>query len=142
MTSISEETLWVGRPSHLTNAQVYIACGLFFFLVLPLFYALWKWLELRCFEYELTTERLRISHGVLNKEFDELELYRIKDTSMTQPFFLRLFGLGNVVLVTSDKTTPELAIEAVGDPTQIREMIRGQVERLRDEKGIREVDFE
>ena len=138
----TEETIWRGNPSHLTNLKWYVFGGLCFWLVIPIFIVLWKWLEIRNFRYELTTERFRTIRGILNREMDELELYRVKDTSMTQPFFQRMFGLGSVVLLTSDKSTPELLIEAIPEPMQVRELIRAQVERLRDRKRVREVDFE
>jgi len=133
-----EETIWTGRPSQVKNLKVFIACV----LIVPLPYAFWKWLEIRCFHYELTNQRLKTTRGVLNKQLDELELYRVKDTSFEQSFFLRMFGLGDVVLLTSDRSTPELRIEAIPDALDVREKIRTQVEMLRDTKRVREIDFE
>lgn len=137
-----EETVWSGRPSHVTNLPVYIVCGLTCFLVIPLLYGIWKWLELNCRRYDLTTQRLRFTHGVFNREHDELELYRVKDISLSQPFVVRLFGLGNVTLHTSDKTTPEVHINGIAEPDHFRDLLRDQVERRRDEKRVREIDFE
>jgi len=34
-----------------------------------------------------------MSNGVLTRRTDELELYRVKDITLVEPFFLRLFGL-------------------------------------------------
>jgi len=137
-----EELIWEGRPSHLTNLHIYVLCGLLCWLVIPLVYGIYRWLELRSLKYELTTQRLRTTHGILNREYDELELYRIKDLSLAQPFLLRLFALGNVMMWTSDKSTPELAIAAIPDSRNVHELLRAQVERRRDEKHVREVDFD
>ena len=142
MTTRSEEQIWSGHPSHVINLPIYVGCGLTFFLVVPLIYGIWRWLELRCRRYELTTQRLRLIHGVLNREEDELELYRVKDITLSQPFILRLFKLGNVTLHTSDRTTPELVVPAINDAPAFRDLLREQVERRRDEKRVSEIDFE
>ena len=142
MTTESEKLLWTGHPSHVVNLPIYIVCGITFFLVVPLLYGVWRWVELRCRRYELTNQRLRIIHGVFNRDEDELELYRVKDIILSQPFILRLFSLGNLTLHTSDRTTPELTIPALTDPSAFRDLLREQVERRRDEKRVREIDFE
>ncbi len=136
--SSSEEIVWTGHPSHLINLSVYLA-GL---LIIPLPWVIWRWLELRSRRYELTTQRLRTISGVLNRNEDELELYRVKDITLQQPLHLRLFGLGNVTLHTSDKTTPELVIPAIPNARQVRDQVRNLVEKRRDEKRVREIDFE
>jgi len=137
-----ERTVWFGNPSQVINLGSYILLGLFFWLVIPLFIILWKWLVVKNTKYELTTERLRMRHGVLNKKLDELELYRVRDYKLDQPFFLRLFSLGNVILQTSDRTHPTVLIEAVANAEELREQLRTHVEACRMRKGVREVDIE
>jgi hypothetical protein len=61
---------------------------------------------------------------------------------LDQPFFLRIFSLGNVILQTSDKTHPVVAIEAVAKAEELREQLRTHVEACRTRKGVREVDIE
>ena len=90
----------------------------------------------------LTSERIRLSRGILGKSHDELELYRVKDSTLEQPFFLRLFGLGNIVLDTSDRSTPIFTFKAVPDPSALRDELRTHVEARRTAKQVREVDFE
>ena len=124
------------------NFKVFLVCGLLCWLIVPIFYAFWKWLEVRCRRYELTTQRLKFTEGVFNKKTDEIELYRIKDTALVEPFWLRMFSKGNVVLLTSDHSTPELVIDAIADAEQVREKLRVQVEAVRDTKRVREIDFE
>jgi hypothetical protein len=45
-------------------------------------------------------------------------------------------------LVTSDKTSSKYIIPAIKNGTKIREEIRVAVDQRRDEKGVRETDFE
>ena len=53
-----------------------------------------------------------------------------------------MFGLGNVTMHTSDKTTPEITIAGIADSKAFRDLLRDAVERRRDEKRVREIDFE
>ncbi|MBM80149.1 MAG: hypothetical protein CMJ78_06095 [Planctomycetaceae bacterium] len=137
-----EQTIWIGTPSQLTNLKVFLICGLLSFLVVPIFWAIWKWFEVRSLNYELTNQRLRVTSGVFTQQTDDIELYRVKDTLLVQTFFQRMFSLGSVVMITSDRTTPEFVIESVADPSVIREEIRTHVEELRERKRVREVDYE
>ncbi len=153
---MSEQTVWTGTPSQITNFWIFLAMGIvavvivalammviveLVFIVVPLAVILWRWLVVKNTQYELTTERLKTREGVLNRKIDELELYRVKDYSMEQPLFLRLFGKSNIMLETSDKSHPTLMLYAVADGETLRNMIRSQVEACRIKKGVRETDF-
>ena len=153
-----EATVWKGRPSQLLNFWVfsggtliiiafvvcaflwsgYIALG----ALIPLGYMVWQWLVVRCRVYELTTQRMRLFEGVLNQNIDEVELYRVKDTTIHRPFILRIFNLSIIHLATSDRTHTTVDMRAIHDGVTVREMIRKNVEIIRDSKRVREVDFD
>lgn len=157
MEATNETVVWEGSPSQLTNFGTYLACVLvaaaivvagvliapvaFWVLFVPAALALWRYVELRFFRYRVTTERVGLTRGVLTKRTDSIELYRVKDTTLIEPFFLRMFGLSDVVLNSSDRTTPLLVLHAVPNGLALREQIRANVERLRVQKSVREVDF-
>lgn len=134
--SRSEEQLWEGRPSQWTNFVPFLLC----LLVIPIPYAIYRWLAIKCTTYSLTSQRLRVSSGILTKNFDDLELYRVKDLTVTQPLPLRMVGLGNITLVTSDATTPTLVLPAIKSSLEVHDLIRDEVQRLRRERGGRELD--
>lgn len=153
----NESTLWQGSPSQWLNighhliallaAAAAVAGGTFFppawaLLVVPLGYAAWRYLVVRCQRYELTTERIRVTKGVLNQHIDEIELYRVKDIQMTRALWMRLTGLSSIHLETSDRSLPLLVIPAISGGTELREQLRKQVEELRDRKRVREMDFD
>lgn len=157
MEPSSENIVWEGNPSQVTNLGVYLVCAViaagvvaagvlispqaFWALIVPAAIALWKYLELECFRYTVTTERVGLRRGILTKRTDSIELYRVKDTTVIEPFFLRLFGLADIVLSSSDRTTPLLVLHAIPNGLNLREKIRASVERLRVQKSVREVDF-
>ncbi len=82
------------------------------------------------------------SSGVFNRRLDNLELYRVRDYTVLQPFLMRMLGLGNLHLVTSDAANPELSIEAVWGIEIIREQLRKAVEAARDRKRVRQMDVD
>ncbi len=133
----AERVIWRGRTSHVTNLGTYILCFLFCWLVIPIFIAIWKYIEVRGIQYELTNERFKESSGVLNLRFDELELYRVRDTALMQPIFLRLFGLASIELHTEDITTPLVVIAAIpaDDAKRLHQVIRETVEKVKIDRG-------
>lgn len=141
MNRTEERTVWKARSSQVVYVGTYLVCMAAFWLVLPIVFAGYRWLQVRCRVFELTTERFRVTRGILSKHTDELELYRVKDVSLRRPFVQRLFSLGTVVLDTSDHSTPQVVIPAVADVEWLRDQIRLHVEARRDRKGVTEVDF-
>ncbi|MBL0927154.1 MAG: PH domain-containing protein [Phycisphaerales bacterium] len=131
-----ETVVWEGRSSQWLNFWPFLLC----ILILPIPYALYRWLDTRCTTYTLTTQRLKLARGILSKTFDNLELYRVKDSTLHQPFIERLVGLGTITLITSDATNPTLTIRAIADSQRVHDAIRNEVERVRRERGVRELD--
>ena len=64
----NEVPLWNGTPSQVNNLHIFLLWGLFFWLVIPIFIIIWYWLVVKNIKYELTTERLKTRHGVINKK--------------------------------------------------------------------------
>lgn len=152
-----ENSLWKGSPSQWLNlgpftAATLLAIGIaaggiafpaaFAGLLLPLLYAVWKFLTVKTRIFELTSERLKITSGVINQHVDEIELYRVKDTQMFRSWWMRLTGLASISLETSDRTMPRLVIPAIRGGSEMREILRKQVEIQRDRKRVREMDFD
>jgi len=84
----------------------------------------------------------RSARGILTRHQDNLELYRVRDYKVTEPFWLRLFGLGNLVVSSMDVSSPSLEIRAIRDPNGRREELRKYVELCRDKKRVRVTEFE
>jgi membrane protein YdbS with pleckstrin-like domain len=137
-----EQMVWRGTSSQWKNFAFFILCALFCWLIVPIFIALARYLQTKNKVYELTTERLKTTEGVFSKVTDTLELYRVKDLEKRQPFFYRLVGVENVALNTSDASSPLILIEAIPSSVGVADKIRNQVEAVRAQKGVREIDVE
>lgn len=53
------------------------------------------------------------------------------------PFRLRLFGCGNLILNTSDSSTPVVTLEGIPADAELRDGLRAAVEQCRDRKRAR-----
>ena len=100
-----------------------------------------KYLTLRCTRYLLTTQRVRVTTGIFSIRTEDTELYRVDDIKLERPFLMRLVGLGNLVLVTSDRTTPNIVLKAISRSDELREQIRVHVEECRERKQTRVLDM-
>ena len=87
-------------------------------------------------KYMLTDEKLLIESGFLNKNEEEVRLYRIMDVTLRRPLGQRIFGLGTIHCCTADKSTPEFDIKRVKRAREVKEMLSDMIEKERNEKRI------
>ena len=133
-----ERIEWSGHPSQWQNLWWFVACV----LLVPIPWAVWRWLQVRNTTYTLTDQRLKTTRGVFTRTTEDLELYRVRDNRFEQSFAERLCGLGQVVLFTTDETSPEVRLTFIKDAEAVREKIRTLVEARRDAKRVRYLDAE
>lgn len=151
-----EKTIWHGNPSQLENAIAFAICGVVSIaciitainittaLLLPpailFIYCLFRWRNIRCTKYIISNQRLRFVAGVFSRRTDEIELYRIKDTSLLEPMHLRIFSLATIWIASSDRSEPFAFIRAIplSEAVRLREIIRIHVEYLRGTRRVYE----
>lgn len=154
--TMPEQTIWTGTSSHWKNFNAYaltlISIPLCFFLkphtgwwifaitALLAGWAFWKWMLIRTTRYTLSNERLVTTHGILTKVTDTLELYRVRDMQIVQPLLLRIVGLHNINVFTSDSSTSELFLNYIPASLSIGDKLRKSVEECREAKRVRAMD--
>jgi hypothetical protein len=164
--------IWSGSPSQLVNfnyffstiAVIVVGLYLVFFppsmimrfhsllanicfagMIIALFFSCLRYFSTMLTVFTLTESELIITSGILSRSGERLELYRIRDYSLYQPFFLRILSggkLGNLILISSDRTHPRVYLEGIKNGETILNDIRTQVEKCREQKGVREIDVE
>lgn len=87
--------------------------------------------------YSLSEDRLFLRRGFLNIKQDEIVLYRIRDLRVTQNLWQRIFGVGTVHVVSTDKSIPQLDIKNVKQPFEVKELIHKTVEALKIARRMR-----
>ena len=87
--------------------------------------------------YELTTQRLRIFRGVFARDLEEIDLVRVRDTKVKQHLGERMAGVGDVTVFSTDANNPEIVLNNVKDPIEVRETIRKAYLAEQDRRGLR-----
>ena len=81
--------------------------------------------------YALSEDRFFVRKGLLNVQQEEILLYRIRDLGASQSLWQRIFGVGSIIITSTDKTTPQLLIKNVKQPFEVKELIHENVEKLK-----------
>lgn len=87
--------------------------------------------------YALSEDRMFLSVGFLSIKDEEILLYRIRDISSSRSLWQRIFGVGTVTLVSSDKTMPTLVLKNIKRPMAVKELIHNQVEEMKLRRRMR-----
>lgn len=133
-----EEVLFEGHPALLPSlGQLLLAVLTLGLWLLPL------WWKSRSRHYRLTTRRVVVETGILNKRLEQVDLYRVSDYTVLRPISQRLLGTGNLVLRTLDKGSPEVFVENIEtDVVALYERIRAATESEKQKRGVRVMDME
>lgn len=81
--------------------------------------------------YELKKDRLYEQKGFFSTSYDELLLYRVVDLTLRQTLSQKLFGTGTLVLRCRVDATPELHLENIRRPFEVKEMLSDMIEDAR-----------
>lgn len=105
---VPEQQLWRGRP-YLTVGTI----------------------------YEVTSQRIRVIKGLFGNTIDEVELVRIRDTRVKQHLGERVLDVGDITIISNDASNPELVLNNVKNPMEVRELIRNAVNKEKERRGLR-----
>ena len=86
--------------------------------------------------YALTEDRLFLDTGFFNLRSEEILLYRVRDINLRRSLWQRIFGVGSIRVLSSDKSTPDLLIKNVKNPLEVKELLHRQVEETKISTSI------
>ena len=84
--------------------------------------------------YVLTSQRLVIISGIFSKDVDEIELFRIVDSSASQSMIDVWADVGDIYINSTDKTGL-LKMHKIKEPHKVRDSLRKQYMAARQKKG-------
>ena len=87
--------------------------------------------------YALTEDRLILSVGFFNVRDDEILLYRVRDISTSRTLWQKLFGVGTITVLSSDKSMPTLVMKNIKSPLATKELLHQQVEEMKIKRRVR-----
>ena len=91
--------------------------------------------------YRLSGDRLFCETGFFNIKSDEVLLYRVRDLQLNMSLGQRIFGVGTVCVISSDKSVPHLDLKNVKNPRRVKELIHQHVEEAKDKRRMRTTEL-
>ena len=89
------------------------------------------WFPFSFTTYELRNDRLYEERGFFSTSSDELLLYRVVDLTMQQTLSQKLFGTGTLILKCRVDANPEIRLENIKHPHQVKELFSDMIEEAR-----------
>lgn len=86
--------------------------------------------------YEVQNDRLYQQTGFFNTKYDELLLYRVMDLTLKQSLAQKIYGTGTIVLKCKADATPEIFLENVKHPREVKEMLSELIEEARAKRRV------
>jgi uncharacterized membrane protein YdbT with pleckstrin-like domain len=86
--------------------------------------------------YRITSERVRITEGMLGKDREDIELVRVQDIDLTQGLTERMLGIGDIHIRSHDKSNPSVTLNNVSNPTQVHEILRRAMLKARKKYNV------
>lgn len=92
-------------------------------------------------EYKLTTQRFFVRRGLIARQLDEIELFRVKDVRLAQGPLQRVLDCGNVWLISADDSSPNIVLHGIPHPADVKERIRHAYRNARIKEGVHAAEF-
>ena len=87
--------------------------------------------------YTLTSDTLTVTTGLFTVREKQIMLFRVRDVSRVQTLGQRMFGVGTIVLDSTDTDQPHLHIEKVKNHEKVMRLITTQVDKERQRNRVR-----
>lgn len=78
--------------------------------------------------YTLTNKKLTINSGFIRTVEDDILLYRVSDLRLTRNLLQRIFNLGTIVVVSSDKSVPQLELHNIRNFRKFKDLLEKCIE--------------
>jgi len=104
-------------------------------------YVIYQFAEIWFWDYEFHDQTIVERKGIFSVSYREVHYARIKSIMVDQPFVLRIVGLSNITIKSSDPDIPVLELKAISHGLKIKEMLSQKVYDWRKAEGIKEFDM-
>lgn len=91
--------------------------------------------------YRISNYRIDYERGILGKKIDTLELWHVEDIRFDQSFLDRILGVGNIIVISHDDTTPKLPMYGLPNPRKLFETLKQRVIAVKRQRGVVKMDI-
>jgi len=86
--------------------------------------------------YRLTRYRLFHQHGIVSRVTDRIETIDIDDVSVKQTLLERALDIGTILIVSSDRTVPQLRMEGIDHVNHVADLVDNTRRAERQRRGL------
>ena len=104
----TEKSIFMGHPAVIYSFWQWVVV----FLTLGIAY-IFYWIQSVAITYEITTQRVKVERGILSKDKDNIELFRIDHFELQKPLGMRLIGQCILHLRSSDTNFPSVSLRGI-----------------------------
>jgi uncharacterized membrane protein YdbT with pleckstrin-like domain len=79
---------------------------------------------LKSHHYRITDQRILIESGVLSRQIEEIDMRNVEDLVYRQSVVERVLGVGDITIISADRTTARMRLVGLEKPRELRELIR------------------
>lgn len=126
-------TVFLGEYVH------YVCLGLSASSLVLWIHLIYLYVAMRSFRWKVSDDTIMRKQGIISKEVDYLELFRVVDYAETQTALQRMLGCKTVRIMSSDKSDSIMPIFGVPAKMDLVKSIRTRVEKCKHENNIFEV---
>ena len=136
----ADSVAWTGSPAVIRNVPVYAAVAVLCLTAIVLaFYIPWAWaaisippllaivlveeVQRRSVAYTITSKRVIMERGILNKDRHEVRISDIREANLDQTFAGRIFGFGTVGLDTAAEVGGNINMEYIPNPRHVMDLL-------------------
>lgn len=136
---VTAVTILVGylmKAGYVDSSDRNVAYLSLVFLVACAAIVLHYFIKSRSVHYEITTQRIKLEHGLLSKVQESLELFRIDHFELRKPLGKRLLGQASLHLFSSDAELENFSIYGVPNLESLADEMRNCQLRERTRRGL------
>ncbi|ADE14897.1 membrane-flanked domain protein [Nitrosococcus halophilus Nc 4] len=89
---------------------------------------LWMYIKTKMDKLTIKEDEIIWVHGLLNKSYTEINMNSVRTVKVNQSLLQRMLNAGDVVIFTAGDN-PEVSIQGLPEPDNIRNYIKGQNEQ-------------
>ncbi len=98
--------------------------------------AVGSWLVRVSREYRIFEESMEVETGIVARRIDNVQLFRVRDIGLSQSVLGRFLGVGDVVVTSTDHTSPLVVLRGMEGPRAVYETLRELVAKAATRRTI------
>lgn len=134
--AFQEDIIWEGRPTWRAWALKWIFGWVLLPVLVGAFLLVPVWIATRSRKWKLTSRRIEIERGLLSKQLDTLELWRVRDVEFRQSFMDRLAGVSSLLITSHDGDSPVVEIRGGPADRSVYDRLMTAVMQARQQRGV------